>query len=176
MSEHLRAAVAFVFVTCLSFAIVSAAQTQALTTNPNTAQKEAHMSFHAKGPFDVKGEPQTDEKVGDPTIGRMSLDKQYHGDLEATSKGQMLSAMGEVKGSAAYVAIERVRGTLNGRAGTFALVHTGTMAGGKAELSIMVVPDSGTGQLVGISGKMNIIITDGKHSYEFDCSLPEPAK
>jgi hypothetical protein len=134
------------------------------------------MSKQANGTFEVKLNVQTDEKVGDPTVGRMSIDKQFHGDLEATSKGQMLSTVTEVKGSAGYVAIERVTGTLQGRAGSFSLQHTGTMNRGVPELSVTVIPDSGTGQLVGLTGKMNIIITDEKHSYEFNYTLPDAGK
>jgi len=125
----------------------------------------------ATGTFDVKLKPQTDENVGDPTIGRMSIDKEFHGDLEGTSKGQMLAVQGEVKGSAGYVAIERVSGTLAGHKGTFALQHTGTMDRGVYGLSVTVVVDSGTGELAGLSGKMNIIIAGGKHSYEFEYTL-----
>jgi hypothetical protein len=125
----------------------------------------------ANGTFEVKMKPQTDENVGDPTIGRMSLDKQFRGDLEATSKGQMLAVQGDVKGSAGYVAIERVIGTLAGRTGTFALQHTGTMNRGVPEQSVTVVPDSGTRELAGLSGKMTIKIAEGKHSYEFDYTL-----
>jgi hypothetical protein len=128
--------------------------------------------MHATGTFEVKLKPRTDEDVGDPTVGRMSIDKQFHGDLEATSKGQMLAVQGEVKGSAGYVAMERVTGTLAGHSGSFALQHTGTMNRGVPQLSVTVVPDSGTGELVGLSGKMNIIIADGKHSYEFEYTLP----
>src|SRR3984957_2509994 len=98
----------------------------------------------AKGTFEVKLKPQPDENVGDPTVGRMSIDKQFQGDLEATSKGQMLAVQGDVKGSAGYVAMERVIGTLAGRAGSFALQHTGTMNRGAPVLSVTVVPDSGT--------------------------------
>ncbi len=131
------------------------------------------MSGHAAGPFDVKVLPQpADDKVGDPTIGRMALDKHFHGDLEATSKGQMLSTMGEVKGSAGYVAIERVSGSLHGRKGTFALQHNATMTRGVPALNIIVVPDSGTGELVGLTGTMDIQIADGKHSYTFSYTLP----
>jgi Protein of unknown function (DUF3224) len=101
----------------------------------------------------------------------MWLDKQFHGDLEATSRGQMLTAMTDVKGSAGYVAIERVSGTLRGRAGSFLLQHTGTMTRGAPSLTITVVPDSGTEELAGLSGRMNIIITDGKHSYELEYAL-----
>ena len=132
------------------------------------------MTHHAKGTFEVKLTPQgSDDKTADPTLGRMTLDKQFHGDLERTSKGQMLTAGTEVKGSAGYVAIEKVTGTLNGRTGTFILQHTGTMDRGALHLSITVVPDSGTGQLKGLTGKMAIIITDGKHSYEFEYTLAE---
>jgi uncharacterized protein len=143
------------------------------TPAPSTIQKGATMTARASGPFEVTLNPQVDEKVGDPTVGRMSIDKQFHGDLEAISKGQMLTAMTETKGSAGYVAIERVTGTLKGRSGSFALQHTGTMDRGVPQLSVTVVPDSGTGQLAGISGKMSINIVNGKHSYEFDYALPE---
>lgn len=129
--------------------------------------------MHATGPFDVKVTPQ-EEKSEDPLLNRMTLDKQYHGDLEATAKGQMLTAGTAVKGSGAYVAIEKVSGVLKGRSGTFILQHTGTMNKSAPELTINVVPDSGTGQLAGISGTMNIKIAgDGKHSYEFDYTIHE---
>jgi hypothetical protein len=130
------------------------------------------MPAHATGPFDVKVIPQ-DDKSDDPLLGRMSLDKQYHGDLDATGKGQMLTAGSAVKGSGAYVAIEKVTGTLHGRTGSFVLQHTGTMTQGIPQLTITVVPDSGTGQLAGIAGKMTIKIADGKHSYDFEYTLPE---
>ena len=132
------------------------------------------MTKHASGTFDVKVTPQApDEKVGDPTVGRMALDKQFHGDLEATSKGQMLVTGTEVEGSAGYVAMERVIGTLHGRKGTFALQHTGTMNRGAPQLSVAVVPDSGTGELVGLAGKMTINIVDKKHLWEFEYTLPK---
>jgi Protein of unknown function (DUF3224) len=132
------------------------------------------MATHASGTFEVKVTPQVpDGKFEDATLGRMTIDKQIHGDLEATSKGQMLTAGTEVKGSAGYVAIERVTGTLHGRTGSFVLQHTGTMNRGAFQLSITVVPDSGTGQLVGLTGKMTINIADGKHSFDFDYTLPE---
>ena len=130
------------------------------------------MATRASGTFEVKMVPQpAEDKVGDPTVGRMSIDKQFHGDLEASSKGQMLAAMTEVQGSAGYVAMERVSGTLQGRKGTFALQHSGTMTRGTPQLSVTVVPDSGTGQLVGLAGKMTINIADGKHFYEFEYAL-----
>jgi len=134
------------------------------------------MTSHAKGTFEVKMTPQTpDDKSVDATIGsgigRFSIDKQFRGDLEATSKGEMLAAGTAVQGSAGYVAMEQVSGTLAGRNGTFALQHTGTMNRGSAQLSVTVVPDSGTGQLEGISGRMDINIADGKHSYDFEYTL-----
>jgi hypothetical protein len=131
------------------------------------------MTTHAKGTFEVKLNPQTpDGKFEDATMSRMTLDKQFHGDLEATNKGQMLSAMTVVKGSAGNVAMERVTGTLNGRSGTFVLQHSASMTRGVPQLSVTVVPDSGTAQLVGLTGKMDIIITAGKHSYDFEYTLP----
>jgi hypothetical protein len=131
------------------------------------------MTIHASGPFEVKLVPQTPNGIFEnATTGRMTIDKQFHGDLEGTSKGQMLTAMTETKGSAGYVAIERVTGTLKGLNGTFALQHTGSMNRGVPQLSVTVVPDSGTGQLVGLTGKMTINIVDGKHSYDFEYTLP----
>ena len=132
------------------------------------------MSTRATGTFDVKVTPQASDDKGDGAVGRMTLDKQFHGDLEGTSKGQMLTAMTAVKGSAGYVAIERVRAVLRGRPGTFALQHTGIMNRGTPSLTITVVPDSGTDQLAGLTGTMAIIIAaDGKHSYEFDYTLAD---
>jgi hypothetical protein len=128
----------------------------------------------ATGPFDVKLNPLAayDTTPGS-TLGRFSVDKQYHGDLEATAKGEMLSAGTSVKNSAGYVAIERVTGTLNGRRGQFVLQHSGTMNRGASHLSLNVVPDSGTDELVGLAGSLAIVIaSDGKHSYEFDYTLP----
>jgi hypothetical protein len=130
------------------------------------------MTDIARGAFDVKLTPQpSDRQPEDPALGRMWLDKEFHGDLEATSRGQMLTAMTDVKGSAGYVAIERVSGTLRGRAGSFVLQHTGTMTCGTPSLRITVVPDSGTGELTGLRGGMTIIITDGKHSYELEYAV-----
>lgn len=107
------------------------------------------------------------------TLGRMSIDKEFHGDLEAASKGEMLAATTSVKGSAGYVAMERVSGSLHGRTGTFVLQHSSAMTRGTPQQSVTVVPDSGTDQLAGLSGKMTIIIKDGKHSYEFEYELGE---
>jgi hypothetical protein len=103
----------------------------------------------------------------------MSIDKQFHGDLEATSKGEMLTAGTGVKGSAGYVAIEKVSGSLHGRSGAFVFQHSGTMTRGAPQLTITVVPDSGTGELVGLAGKMAIDVVNGKHSYDFEYTLPE---
>jgi hypothetical protein len=135
--------------------------------------KGAAMTRHASGEFDVKMSPQKDEGIGDPTVGRMSVVKTYHGDLEGTGLGQMLAGMSaDVKESGVYVAIERVRGTLHGRKGTFAVHHRGIMNRGAQELAIVVIPDSGTEELKGISGTMTIDIRDGKHFYRFDYTLP----
>ena len=140
---------------------------------PSPAQKEKTVAEHAAGTFEVKVEAQGEADKGEgSTLGRYSLDKQYHGDLEGTAKGTMLTAGTEVKGSAGYVAMERVTGTLRGRSGSFVLQHSATMTQGEPQLSITVVPDSGSGQLVGLTGKMNIIIAAGKHSYEFEYALP----
>jgi hypothetical protein len=132
------------------------------------------MTTRASGTFEVKLSPQApDDKSKNPAIGRMLIDKQFHGDLEATSKGQMLTAGTAVKGSAGYVAIEQVSGTLHGRSGSFVLQHSGTMTSGAAQLAIAVVPDSGTDELAGLAGKMDIKIADGEHSYDFEYTLDE---
>jgi hypothetical protein len=131
------------------------------------------MTTRATGPFDVKLTPQPFEEAPEGVkLGRMTIDKQFRGELEGTSKGQMLSAGTDVGGSAGYVAIEHVTGTLHGRNGTFVLQHTGTMTRGTPSLSITVVPDSGTGALTGLTGTMAIIMTEGTHAYEFDYALP----
>jgi hypothetical protein len=136
-------------------------------------QKGSAMTIHAHGTFEVKVIPQpADDKTEGSTLGRMLLDKQFHGDLEGTSVGQMLTGMTQVKGSGAYVAIERVTGTLNGRHGSFILQHLGIMLRGVPQLSVNVVADSGTGELEGITGAMTILIADGKHSYDLAYSLP----
>jgi hypothetical protein len=134
-------------------------------------KKEA-TAMLAKGPFEVKMAPVDTAHKEEKAIARYSLDKAYHGDLEATGAGEMLASMGTVKGSGTYVAMEIVHGVLAGKKGTFALGHIGTMAHGEQNLSINVVPDSGTGELSGISGEMKIIIAaDGKHSYEFEYEI-----
>ncbi len=133
------------------------------------------MTKHAKGTFEVKLTPQPPQAgVGDPSVGRMSIEKRFAGDLEGESRGEMLAAMTPVEGSAGYVAVERVSGTLSGRRGTFALQHSGTMTRGTPQLSVTVVPDSGTDELAGISGRMSISVEGGRHSYEFDYTLGGP--
>jgi hypothetical protein len=150
------------------------AQSQSAPVQSSPVQKEGSMTKHAKGAFDVKVIPQKpDSKEAESSkLGRMSLDKQFQGDLEATSTGEMLATMTEVKGSAGYVAMERVNGTLQGKSGTFVLQHSATMTRGVPQMSVTVVPDSATGDLAGLTGTMTIKIEEGKHFYEFDYTLP----
>jgi len=159
-----------IIVMCLSITVVSWACTPPLMAN---AFQKGPVMNHASGTFEVKLVPQMDDKNGAAGLGRMSIDKQFHGDLEGASKGQMLTGMTDVKGSAGYVAIEKVSGTLKGRTGSFILQHTGTMNRGVPQLAVTVVPDSGTGQLAGLAGNFKIIIAEGKHSYEFEYTLPD---
>lgn len=130
----------------------------------------------ARGTFEVTITPQTpDDPAADASgVGRMTIDKRFHGELEATSTGQMLAVGTQVEGSAGYVAMERVSGTLHGLTGSFALQHNGTMNRGAAQLTVTVVPDSGTGQLVGLAGAMTIEIVEGEHRYDFAYTLPTP--
>lgn len=140
--------------------------------SPGGAPKKMTMPTHATGTFEVKATPQPPAGQGDTAaIGRASLAKTFHGGLEATSTAEMLS-WGTAVGSGAYVAIERVDGKLQGRAGTFVLQHSGTMERGVPSLTVTVVPDSGTGQLAGLAGRMDIQIAGGKHSYDFAYTLP----
>lgn len=158
-------------IAALCLALASA---MSISAPAQSGAKENRVTHHAKGTFDVKVTPKPlDGLVADDALGRYTIDKQLHGDLEATSKGQMLTGMGTVKTSGGYVAIERVTGTLSGRSGSFLLQHGGTMSGGKQQLTITVVPDSGSGQLTGISGTFNINVVDGKHWYDFDYTLPQ---
>jgi hypothetical protein len=155
----------------LALAASGSASPQPPSPSP-TQKKEAAMPTRASGSFEVKLNPLAVNEE-DSVRGRMSIDKQFHGELEGTSQGEMLTAMSSVKGSAGYVAIERVTGTLNGRKGSFVLQHTGIMNRGEPQLTITVVPDSGTDQLTGLAGKMSIDISDGKHSYVLEYTLPE---
>lgn len=130
----------------------------------------------ASGTFEVRLTPQApDDGAANVTPGRMTIDKQFHGDLEGIGRGQMLTALTSVDGSAGYVAMEEVSGTLHGRRGAFVLQHSGTMTRGAPQLTITVVPDSGTDQLRGVTGRMTINIADGKHSYEFAYTLADVA-
>lgn len=149
----------------------SAVVAQAPPPSVGTVPKEAVVTTRATGTFDVKLTSQASDPALGASLGRLSIDKQFHGDLEGTSKGEMLTGGTDVKGSAGYVAIERVTGTLRGKGGSFLLQHSGTMTRGTPHLTITVVPDSGTGELAGLSGTMVIIIADGKHSYEFEYTL-----
>jgi hypothetical protein len=160
---------------CFFFAsLPTTAQTPSAVQKIQTAKQ---IMQTISGNFEVKLAPQPMHDAIPPgTLNRLSLDKKFLGPLNATSKGEMLSAMGSVKGSAGYVAIERVTGTLDGRKGSFVLQHLGIMNRGTPSLTINVVPDSGTEDLVGLSGTMNIVIADGKHSYEFTYSLAIPSQ
>ena len=147
-------------------------QTQPQNHTDNSQEKT--LSVHANGAFDVKVSPLAlSEQSADPKLGRMSIEKQYHGDLEATAKGEMLTGQSEMKESGVYVAVERVTGTLKGKRGGFTMYHTGVMNRGKPELKITVVPDSGTDELQGLTGTMDIKIDNGKHFYDFEYSLPQ---
>jgi|SRR5579872_2317722 len=131
------------------------------------------MIQHTTGSFDVKLTPQAAED-GNTSLGRMTIEKQFHGVLDAVSHGQMLAVQTNIKGSAGYVALEVVNGSLAGRKGTFALQHSGTMDRGQPQLSVTVVPDSGTDELRGLSGKMEIRIeAGGKHFYDFDYRIAD---
>jgi hypothetical protein len=144
----------------------------ALLINSLPARPQGTMTHRAAGMFDVKLTAQSNDDVGDgAAMGRMAIEKRYHGDLDAAGKGEMLTGMTAVKGSAGYVAMERVSGTLQGRNGSFLIQHGGTMTRGTPNLAITVVPDSGTGQLAGIAGRMAITIAEGKHSYDFEYTL-----
>ena len=160
---------------CLLLALGVLAQSQNQSQVPVKVEKDKNpMTKHASGTFEVKMTPQTSDDKG-AAVGKYLLDKIFHGDIEGTSKGEMLAVSTSVDGSAGYVAMEQVTATLGGRKGSFALQHSGTMTRGAPQLSITVVPDSGTDQLVGLSGKMEIKITDGKHFYSFDYNLaPTP--
>ena len=137
-----------------------------------TGTSEEMMTMHARGQFDVTlTPPDTESDAETATLGRLLINKQFHGDLDATSKGQMLAVQTDVEGSAGYVALEKVSGTLQGRRGSFVLQHSGIMDRGQPQLSVTVIPDSGTEQLVGLTGKMEIIIEGGTHFYEFEYSL-----
>ena len=154
---------------CLSLSWAVLAQQPA----PRLAKKEPVMTRHAEGTFDVKmSPPGTADATAVTAISRFGIDKQFHGDLDGSSKGLMLSAGDPAKGNAGYVAIEQVTGKLAGHSGSFALQHMGIMENGGYKLTVIVVPGSGTGELAGITGAMTIVIANGKHSYTLEYTLP----
>jgi uncharacterized protein DUF3224 len=141
---------------------------------PPAGRKGSAMTSTAKGEFDVKLTPIPEAGQGSMASARLTFDKTFRGDLEGSSQGEMWTADTAAKGSAGYVAIEKVSGTLRGRSGAFTLLHRATMRqGGDYDMNIVVVPDSGTGALAGLSGKMTIILAEGKHAYAFDYALPD---
>lgn len=157
---------------CLQFLLVLVLTASAMAQT-STLRKEDAVTNHATGPFDVLVTRQ-DDKSDDSNLGRFMLDKQYRGELQGTGKGQMLTAGTAVKSSGAYVAIEKFSGTLNGHAGSFVLQHSGIMTQNTPQLTITIVPDSGTDELKGIKGKMTInVAPDGKHSYDLEYTLPK---
>jgi len=141
-----------------------------VTKSEQAQVKSPAMTNHAAGTFEVKLAPQ-DDKSDDKSMGRMTVEKQWHGAMEGTSRGQMLTGGDVLTGSATYVAIEKFSGTINGRSGTLLFQHMGTMNRGVQELNISVVPDSGTDQLKGIKGKLTGKIEGGKHFYDFEYSI-----
>jgi hypothetical protein len=166
----------FTRATLASVAVVSLAM-GSLALGPQAAPfkpapKEPPVKQVAKGKFIVKLTPvPSGGDAATADLGRMTIDKVFQGDLEGTSKGEMLTAATATKGSAGYVAMERVTGTLQGRKGSFILQHTATMNRSVPSLSISVVPDSGTGQLLGIAGTLSILIENGEHSYVFEYTI-----
>ena len=152
---------------------LTSAQTK--TAKGKTNVQPSSTKKHATGTFEVKITPQPNEEgVGDPLIGRLSMDKQFSGGLTGSSKGQMPGISTAIKESGGYVAAERFTGTLDGKKGSFSLQQSGTMQGGKFQMNVTVVPDSGTDELTGISGKMVIKIEDGKHFYDFEFKIEKP--
>jgi len=161
---------------CICVCLCLAGPSHPQTPNSKRPAKEPVMTRHAEGTFDVKITPLPADDATSPAINHYAGVKQFHGDLEAASKVEMLGAGDPTKGNAGYVAIEQVTGTLDGRAGTFVLQHSGTMENGSYKLSVSVVPGTGTGALAGIAGTMTITIAAGKHSYTFDYTLPAAAQ
>lgn len=151
--------------------LASAVLVLGLTPFLLTQRKNTTMTYHARGTFTVDVQPLTPPPA--PELSRFSINKQIHGDLEATTKGEMFSGGDPKGGSAGYVAIEVVTGILQGKHGSFALQHMATMDGSGRNMSVVVTPGSGTGELKGISGVFTIQISNGQHSYNFDYTLPE---
>lgn len=159
--------------TLLTALVVSTLLAGGLHASDTRSEGTARMKSVAKGSFTVQIKPVAEPSVADGvSLGRMSIEKQFEGELVGTGTGEMLTAITPVKGSAGYVAIEKVSGSLQGRAGSFVFQHTGTMDHGAQSLSITVVPDSGTGALTGISGTFKLTIVGDKHLYEFEYEVP----
>ena len=159
---------------CLCLGLTASGPAQNQPAAQSATAKEKVVAGHASGTFDVKLTPQTDEGGADAGLGRMSIDKQFHGDIGGSEQG-IYARFGRNDRQRfwGYVAMERVTGKLKGRTGCFVLQHNGTMTRGAPQLSVTVVPDSGTDQLTGIAGTLTIQIDAGKHSYEFEYTLPE---
>jgi Protein of unknown function (DUF3224) len=162
--------------------VLAAVIAMPLTPSPSAAQQtvqaQARANHVAKGTFTVQMKPLSESGFGEgnANLGRLSLEKTFEGDLVAVGKGEMLTAVTQTKGSAGYVAIERVTGTLHGRKGSFVLQHSGQMDRGAQNLAIRVVADSGAGDLIGLEGTLKIRIESGKHYYDLEYSLPELVK
>lgn len=157
-----------------SLSLSAPASAQALTSSNESTHQETAVTTHATGTFEVKLTPKAADDNDASGLGRMTLDKTFHGDLEGASQGQMLSFLTATRTSGGYVALERVTGTLHGKKGSFVLQHNGTMNRGAPSLTVSVVPESGTDELAGITGTMQIIIESGKHSYDFEYSIAAP--
>lgn len=159
----------------VSLALASALGAQTVPVPTIQSKKEVRVSALAKGSFEVTLAPLTEGNRKDAWApGRMSIDKQFKGDLEATSQGEMAMTGTEVQGSAGYTAIEKISGKLHGRTGTFLLQHFAVMSRGvPGEWLVMVIPDSGTGELKGLAGRLTIVITGKQHAYTLDYTLPE---
>jgi hypothetical protein len=168
----MRKYVCVLLLLCLTATLIAASKQG---KSPNDSTKAGTlMTNHARGQFDVKITP-TQEKTPDPALGRLLVEKKYHGDIDASSVGEMITSGNGTK-SGGYVLIERVTGTLNGKRGSFSLQHSGIMDNGEPTLTILVVPGSGTDQLTGLSGKFTLNLDDiraGKHVYDLTYTLPE---
>lgn len=172
MNNPLRATVV-VWSVCLALGFSTVTRSQTASADSKPTSEVATVTLQASGRFDVKLSPQDQDDTSEKSfLGRMSIDKEFHGDLEATSSGQMLGVQTSTPGSAGYVAMELVSGALQGRSGTFVLQHSSTMARGVPRQSVTVVPDSATGQLQGLAGEMTIEVSDGEHHYHFAYTLP----
>jgi hypothetical protein len=172
LTTRFRAGVWLTTGICLFVGITSLAKAQTYAPVPRATLKGKGMPVRASGTFDVRLTPRTSKETdGGDNLVKMSIDKQFHGDLTATSKGEMLADNMGDKGSGGYVAMERVSGTLRGRRGTFVLQHSGTMTRGAPQLTITVVPDSGTDELTGLRGEFRIDNVAGEHRYTFDYEI-----